>query len=93
MFTTYSYYTVICYHECIILGYLHIMGIHKYNTKSEYPQHICRYVTFEPKSLQVGVTILRYCLFCLIVNGKKMNQVLNLISVLQDSKMQMLILL
>ena len=33
----------------------------------------------------VSVTILRKCLFCLIVSQKKMNQVLNLTFVFQDS--------
>ena len=36
----------------------------------------CSNVMCEPKSLQIGVTILRKCLFCLIVSKKKMNQVL-----------------
>ena len=62
-FTTYSYYTVICYRSCIICvhnnGYLNIMGINKCNTISLDMMLIFSNVMCEQKRLQVGVTILR----------------------------------
>ena len=50
------------------------MGINKCYTESFDMRLICSNVMRELKSLQVGVTILRKCLFCLIVSKKKMNQ-------------------
>ena len=66
-FTTYNYYTVICYRYCIIFvhkyGCIHINDITNTEKVLDIPSKdmriICRYVMRELKMLQLGVTILR----------------------------------